>query len=104
MSYIFTQPVQQSGGGFSDGTLMVPDNAPKSKPQIRQYFQRHGLSDVEFFDPAAFCEYLETKFFNDGRSVFFREQTNSRNLEVYSNSPYAGYKKEVFIIGTLEAV
>jgi len=100
--YIFSQPVFQSGGNTSDGTLMIiQDGSLKtSEPKIRQYFERHNMSDVEFSDLRAFCEYLETKFFKDGRTVFYEEDLTSYTLKVYCTSPCKGFEKEIFIVGT----
>lgn len=98
--YIFKTEVFQLGGGTGDGTLMQLDK----KLDIRQYFQTSGWEAVEFADAKAFCDFLASKWFNDGRKVFFKEESNSRNLTVYSTSPYKGYENEIFTVGIFEQI
>ena len=98
--YIFKTEVFQSGGGTGDGTLM---KSGKSL-DIRQYFQTSGWEAVEFANAGAFCDFLASKWFKDGRKVFFKEEANSRSLTVYSTSPYEDYENEIFTIGILEQI
>ena len=103
--YRFTQTVFQIGGGTSEGTLMKPDGSGvRAKPQMRQYFQRHGFEDVEFSEPAAFCKYLEEKFYNDTRKVFYTERAGSTHYTVLSTSPFDAADREIFTLGEFEAV
>lgn len=98
--YIYKTEVFQAGGGVSEGVLM---KSGKSL-EIRQYFQTSGWEAVEFADAGAFCDFLSNKWFKDGRKVFFKEESNSRNLTVYSTSPYKDFENEIFTIGILEQI
>lgn len=98
---IFTQTVHQIGGGTSEGVLMR-STSDKKRIEIRQYFERNGFEDIEFARPKDFCEFLESMFYNDGRQIFFMEQPNSRNYLVYSSYPFAGYEREIGLMGVLK--
>lgn len=98
--YAFEQTVYQIGGGTSEGTLMKPIEG-KRKPEVRQYFERSGWTDVEFIKPRDFCDYLAKNYFEDGRQVFF-EETNGHDYIVKTTSPHKGYEGEIFSVGILK--